>query len=85
MILRILALQDARLLSWQGNPLDPGNRGALIVRFNVFLTKYERLSVPNQPDGDDRTKARFRHPRTGATIWLFLPTTTELFVIDLIP
>src|SRR5215471_2268506 len=31
-----------------------------------------------------RTKPDFRHPRTGGTA-LFLPTTTELVVINLIP
>src|SRR5215831_20711455 len=31
-----------------------------------------------------RTKPRFKHPRTGSTA-LLLSTTTELFVVDLIP
>jgi len=50
---------------------------------NTWLSR-EAGSLINRPV-TIRTIPRFWHPRTGCTALLLLPTTTELFIINLVP
>ena len=77
------SLRPVSLASF-GAAYQPSLRsGWTMMTYANSLPRREAGSLTNRPV-TIRTIADFRHPRTGSTA-LLLSTTTELFVIDLVP